>query len=140
MKIRMIFGDQLSEAISSLSDLDKDQDVVLMAEVLDEATYVQHHKKKLVLIFSAMRHFAKALTANGINVDYVKLDDEENTGVLQGELARCLGRHDAEGVVVSSFETQCGAAAIDTEDLTSNPIRFFTHQKFRQSGAIICLA
>lgn len=72
-----------------------------MAEVLDEATYVQHHKKKLVLIFSAMRHFAKALTANGINVDYVKLDDEENTGVLQGELARCLGRHDAEGVVVT---------------------------------------
>ena len=30
--------------------------------------------------------------------------------------------------------------AIDTEDLTRNPIRFFTHQKFRQSGAIICLA
>ncbi len=101
MKIRLIFGDQLSEAISSLSDLDKDEDVVLMAEVSDEATYVQHHKKKLVLIFSAMRHFAQALAAEGINVDYVKLDDEENTGSLHGELARCLRRHDAEGVVVT---------------------------------------
>ena len=37
--------------------------VILMMEVWDEATYVRHHKQKIVLIFSAMRHFAEELRA-----------------------------------------------------------------------------
>ena len=84
-----------------------------MAEVLDEATYVQHHKKKLVLIFSAMRHFAKALTANGINVDYVKLDDEENTGVLQGELATRAVVHLCDRIQVYAFGGHILPAALN---------------------------
>ena len=40
-------------------------DTVLMMEVVEEATYVSHHKQKLTLIFSAMRHFAEELRARG---------------------------------------------------------------------------
>ncbi len=50
-KICFLLGDQLSLSLSSLRDLDKKNDLVLMAEVLEEASYVPHHKKKLVFIF-----------------------------------------------------------------------------------------
>ena len=39
--------------------------LVLMAEVMSECTYVPHHAKKIVLVLSAMRHFARALEACG---------------------------------------------------------------------------
>ncbi len=73
--LRFILGDQLTRAIPSLNGLDPAVDVVLMAEVMDEATYVPHHKQKIAYLFSAMRHFAEDLRAEGVTVDYVKLDD-----------------------------------------------------------------
>jgi len=38
--LRLVLGDQLSEGLSSLSDLDPKSDVVLMVEVIEEVTYV----------------------------------------------------------------------------------------------------
>jgi len=70
-----ILGDQLSLEISSLQDFKKKEDVVLMTEVVEEANYVKHHKKKLIFIFSAMRNFADLLVDKGFKVHYVKLDD-----------------------------------------------------------------
>ena len=58
-----------------------------MMEVVEEATYVRHHKQKIALIFSAMRHFAEELRREGITVDYVRLDDPANTGTFTGEVA-----------------------------------------------------
>lgn len=55
----VILGDQVSQNISSLRQANKSRDVVFMAEVMAEATYVRHHKKKFALVFSAMRHFAE---------------------------------------------------------------------------------
>ena len=57
--LHLILGDQLSNNISSLKDYDLNRDIILMCEIIEEATYVKHHKKKLVFIFSSMRHFAK---------------------------------------------------------------------------------
>ena len=54
-----MLGDQCSRGLSALADLDPARDVVLMAEVDAECTYVPHHKKKVVLVLSAMRHFAR---------------------------------------------------------------------------------
>ena len=71
-------------------DLDPATDHVLMAEVMAECTYVKHHPKKIVLVLSAMRHFAAALQARGVRVDYVRLDDPANTGTLPGELLRAF--------------------------------------------------
>lgn len=97
----LILGDQLSPAISSLADRTPDDTVVLMAEVADETTYVRHHKAKIVLVLSAMRHFAAELGQAGWTVDYVRLEDEGNTGSLTGEVARAIARHDARGVQVT---------------------------------------
>jgi deoxyribodipyrimidine photolyase-related protein len=88
-----VLGDQLSLSLSSLKRGDPARDVVLMAEVWDETQYVRHHKKKIAMIFSAMRHFAGELRGRGWTVDYVKLDDAGNTGSLSGEIARAMRRH-----------------------------------------------
>ncbi|MBV8849136.1 MAG: cryptochrome/photolyase family protein, partial [Methylobacteriaceae bacterium] len=99
--LRFILGDQLSRSISSLADLDLARDVVLMAEVMEEATYVRHHKQKIAFVFSAMRHFADALQNEGVRVDYIKLDDPQNTGSFSGELQRAVERHRPDRVVAT---------------------------------------
>ena len=45
--LRIILGDQLSLEMSALDDLDPRSDVVLMMEVMEENTYVGHHKQKI---------------------------------------------------------------------------------------------
>lgn len=99
--LRLILGDQLSTQISSLSDCDKDHDLIWMCEVWDEATYVKHHKKKIAFIFSAMRHFARELRDAGYNVHYTKLDDTDNAGCFTGEVTRAIKAHDIDQVVVT---------------------------------------
>ncbi|UUX48573.1 cryptochrome/photolyase family protein [Nisaea acidiphila] len=97
----LILGDQLSPSISSLQQADRARDRVLIAEVSAEATYVKHHKKKIAFLFSAMRHFAEELRADGWQLDYVRLDDAENTGTLSGEVARFAERHDVRRIVLT---------------------------------------
>ncbi len=99
--LRLVLGDQLSQGVAALRDLDKARDVVLMAEVQAECTYVKHHAKKLVLVLSAMRHFARALQARGVRVDYVTLDDPHNTQSLRGEMLRAVARHRPARVVAT---------------------------------------
>lgn len=88
-----ILGDQCSHKIASLAGVAKSDAVVLMMEVADETTYVRHHKAKIALILSAMRHFAAELEADGWTVDYVRLDDANNSGSFTGEIERALTRH-----------------------------------------------
>jgi len=88
--LRLVLGDQLSDTLSSLADLDPSRDVVLMAEVMSEASYVRHHKQKFALVFSAMRQFAERLRDRGAVVRYVRLDDPANTHSLNGEVLRAL--------------------------------------------------
>lgn len=96
-----ILGDQLSTDISSLADRTPADSVILMMEVAEETTYVRHHKSKIALILSAMRHFADELRAAGWTVDYIRLDDPANTGSFTGEVARAIGRHAPRGVQVT---------------------------------------
>ncbi len=102
--LRLVLGDQLSRSISSLRDIDLDHDTVLMAEVKAEATYVRHHKKKIAFLFSAMRHFAAALEDEGIDVRYVRHDDQHNEGSLAEEVRRAVRDGEFDQVVV----TECG--------------------------------
>ena len=102
--LRIILGDQLSFGISALVGLDPERDVVLMMEVMEvmeENTYVQHHKQKIVLVLSAMRHFADALRQTGVTVDYVTLEDPDNTGELTTEMRRAVARHTPDRVMVT---------------------------------------
>jgi deoxyribodipyrimidine photolyase-related protein len=99
--LRIILGDQLSPSISALSGLDRETDVILMMEVENEITQVKHHKQKVVLVLSAMRHFAAELRDRGLNVDYVRLDDPLNTQSFDTELRRAVKRHEPENIVVT---------------------------------------
>lgn len=99
--LRLILGDQLSRNISSLSDVDRDKDTILMCEVMDEATYVKHHKKKIAFIFSAMRHFADELRAQGMQVRYVALDNSDNSGSFKSEVRRALSNGTFDKIVVT---------------------------------------
>jgi len=100
MKLRLVLGDQLSTTLASLSDATHD-DLILMCEVNQEATYVKHHKKKIVFVFSAMRHFAKTLRDQGLRVHYVTYDDPKNTGSLRGEVEAQIQQHDISDIVLT---------------------------------------
>ncbi|RDV25958.1 cryptochrome/photolyase family protein [Alteromonas aestuariivivens] len=97
----LLLGDQLTESLEMFQCINKNTDAVLMAEVKQEATYVHHHKKKIVLLFSAMRHFARQLENSGIEVIYRTYDCADNQGSLQGEVMRQLKLRDWGRVVVT---------------------------------------
>lgn len=86
----LILGDQLSPGLSSLSACERARTTVLMSEVMDEACYVRHHKKKIAFLFAAMRHFADRLRQEGWAVRYVALDDRANCQSLEQEVARAV--------------------------------------------------
>ncbi len=99
--LRVILGDQLSESISSLNQCDRGNDIILMAEVMTEASYVKHHKAKLTFVFSAMRHFAQQLKSQGFQVCYVELEDKGNTGDLVSECQRWFSHYQLEQVIMT---------------------------------------
>ncbi|APD49951.1 cryptochrome/photolyase family protein [Francisella hispaniensis] len=99
--LRLILGDQLSQSISSLKDCYKANDIVMMCEVMQEASYVKHHKKKLVYVFSAMRHFALKLHKLGYKVCYTKLDDPKNTGSFYSEIQRVVEKLGIQKLIIT---------------------------------------
>jgi deoxyribodipyrimidine photolyase-related protein len=101
VNLHLVLGDQLNTAVTSLADADPSHDLIMMCEVLEEATYVKHHQKKLVFVFSAMRHFAAELREAGYQVHYVSLDDAENTGTFTGELTRAFRQFKPSKVIVT---------------------------------------
>ncbi len=102
MKLILILGDQLSTELSALRAADKSTDIVVMAEVVAEATYVKHHPKKIAFIFAAMRKFARALEDDGWSVRYTQLDDTHNAGSIIGELLRRMEETGAKDVLATS--------------------------------------
>ncbi|MFP4312875.1 MAG: cryptochrome/photolyase family protein [Alphaproteobacteria bacterium] len=97
----LILGDQLSRDISALQDFDPAQDHILMCEVMEEATYVRHHKKKIAFLFSAMRHFAQDIKERGCTIRYTKLDDKDNAGSFFGEVKRFCAHHKPQQIIVT---------------------------------------
>ena len=136
--LRIVLGDQLSLDLSALAGLDPGRDAVLMMEVAEECTYVPHHKQKIVLVLSAMRHFADELRLRGIAVDYVRLDASGNTGTLSGEVERATKRHRPDRLVVTEPGEWRVRAMVETWTvLTGRPVevrpddRFFaSHDRF----------
>ena len=95
----VILGDQLSFEISSLEKIRKNEDKILMMEVSDEIEYANHHKKKLVLIFSAMRHFANELKKNDFDVTYIEFDKSEKS--FTNELKRQCKEFNPESIKIT---------------------------------------
>lgn len=100
-RLVLVLGDQLSMDVAALRAADKTQDVVVMAEVREEGTYVRHHPKKIALVLTSMRKFASDLRDAGWTVDYTTLDDPENAGSVVGELLRRAEQHGASEVIAT---------------------------------------
>ena len=99
--LRLILGDQLSHQIASLRDIHIDTDIVLMAEVGAEVTYVKHHKRKIAFLFAAMRHFADELRRAGTTVIYRHFDDPDNGGSLESEVKQVIAARQISKLVVT---------------------------------------
>ena len=100
-RLVLVLGDQLSRDLSALNAADKSRDIVVMAEVMDEGTYVPHHPKKIALILSAMRHFAEDLRNDGWQVAYTRLDDPDASKSIVGELMRRGQAHGTSEVIAT---------------------------------------
>jgi deoxyribodipyrimidine photolyase-related protein len=100
-RLILVLGDQLTPDVAALRAADPARDVVVMAEVMAEATYAPHHPQKIALFLSAMRHFAADLAKQGWRVAYTRLDDPENTQSIPGELIRRAAETGATEVIAT---------------------------------------
>jgi len=104
MKLVLILGDQLNTSLSSLSEADPATDLILMAEVGEEASYVAHHKQKIALVFSAMRHFSYQLRDDGFIVVYEEYDPQKPDQRLFDAVTRTVAAHQPVKLLI----TECG--------------------------------
>ncbi len=75
--IRLLLGDQLNSNHSWFKLVDDTITYVLM-EIRSETDYATHHIQKIAGFFSAMQNFAIEMKANGHQVIYFHLNDENN--------------------------------------------------------------
>lgn len=134
--LRFILADQLSESLAALQGLDKKSDTVMFCEVMEEASYVPHHPKKIAFLFSAMRHFAHSLEAKGVQVRYVKLDDAKNTGGFTGEVQRAVAELKSEKIIVTEAGEYRVLAMIQSwQALLGIPVAILPDTRFLASHA-----
>jgi deoxyribodipyrimidine photolyase-related protein len=131
--LRLVLGDQLTPNVAALRDADPAHDVVLLAEVDGEATYVRHHKKKIAFIFAAMRAFADELRASGLTVRHVRITDPANTHAIAGEVARSLAEEGLSRVVA----TRCGEWRLD-RDMAGWAMSLGAPVEIREDDRFIC--
>ncbi|MFN9299006.1 MAG: cryptochrome/photolyase family protein [Acidobacteriota bacterium] len=93
MQLVVVLGDQLNHNSLAFDGLDPSHDLVFMAEVAAEASYVWSHKARITLFLSAMRHFRDELRARGFRVEYRTLDHPANLGSLEAEVRAAIERH-----------------------------------------------
>ncbi|KKO47195.1 deoxyribodipyrimidine photolyase [Arsukibacterium ikkense] len=108
-KLIVILADQLSPALASLREASS-EDLILMAEVKQEASYVSHHKHKIILLFSAMRHFAEVLRQQGYQVSY--LDYQQGFDSLTAAVQHTLQQQPQLQAIML---TECGEYRLQQE-------------------------
>ena len=77
----LVLGDQLTRQVGPLAGADPGRTSVLMVESEELARSLPHHRQKLVLCFSAMRHFAAELEADGFGVHYKRAAASFDDGI-----------------------------------------------------------
>ena len=103
----------------------------------EQTGYVRHHKAKIALILASMRHHAQALEQAGWRVDYVPLDDPDNSGSFTGEVARAIARHAPTRIVVTEpGEWRVLAAMEAWETLFGIPVIIREDSRFIASHAM----
>ncbi len=85
-RLVIVLGDQLDLDAAAFDGFDAVTDAVWMAEVAEESTHVWSSKPRTVMFLAAMRHFARALQADGRPLHYTRLDAPANAGSLAAQL------------------------------------------------------
>ena len=133
-RLIVVLGDQLTPGLASLRDADKTTDVVVMGEVGAEAGYANHHKKKLIFVFSAMRHFAEELRADGWRVDYARLDEDGFDDLTALIDAAVIRRRPAEILVTAPGEHRVAAEIAQWSTRFDAPVRVLEDDRFLASN------
>ena len=110
---------ECSRAVAQLPRTPDDSLVVCFIESVDKGASMPWHRQKLVLILSAMRHFADALIAAGYRVDYRRAP-----GYADGIAAAALEHHSTRVVATEGREQEMvdaldrAAALLDNVGIT----------------------
>ncbi len=107
MQLIWVLGDQLNLNTALFRGLEPSAGTVLFIESLPFARQHKHHKKKLIFLFSAMRHFAAELKKLGWNIRYIRFDSPEGALGFEQNLAALLTEE--EGGKYSSLRMMQGA-------------------------------
>ncbi|MFM8534583.1 MAG: cryptochrome/photolyase family protein [Acidimicrobiia bacterium] len=163
-RLVIVFGDQLNLDAALIRSLTAG-DTVLMMEVAGESRHVPSHMQRTALFLSAMRHFAAKLVRRQVRVRYVALDDPENTGAFETEIARAVAAlgpsqivctHPGEWRVVAMLERVRNSTGIPlsvlpdeqfitapdefaawAKDRTSLTMEFFYREQRRKTGYLM---
>ena len=98
--LRFVFSDQLSHSLSSFDRMSSN-DTVMLCELMEEVTFVQHHPKKIALWLASMRHFSDELRAKQITVRYIELKNPSNTQNLTQEVLRAVQDLNIERIIMT---------------------------------------
>lgn len=93
-----VLGDQLGPDNAALGSADPGRDVLFMVESDRALRKLGYHKKRLVLLLSAQRHFAEHMRREGWKVDYYAL----GKGVTwESALSAHVKKHKTERVILA---------------------------------------
>ena len=90
-RLLVVLGDQLDRDSALFDEIDRESDLVWMAEVAEESSHVPSSRVRIALFLSAMRHFRDELTARKLRVQYRELG-ADTTETLAGALAADIAR------------------------------------------------
>ena len=97
--IIILFVDQLSLKMSSLKDIDKKNDLIVMCETTDYFSLVPHHKIKIAYQLSCMRHFYEQLKKKGFRLDVTTITKKNNSQILHEELSTLITKHNPQKII-----------------------------------------
>ena len=130
----IVLGDQLWAESPALEHATAVDDRVVMIEAREEATYIPQHKIRLVLFFSAMRHFRDDLKDRGYSVSYSALDDHDNSGSIGAELKRLVQRHKPKQLVcLQPGDHRVRTTIEDVSSETGIPLKIVSDTHFMSS-------
>ncbi|MEY4001956.1 MAG: hypothetical protein RI968_1074, partial [Pseudomonadota bacterium] len=136
----VILGDQLDAGAPLLKDCDPDQDLLWMAEVMEESKHVWCSKQRAAVFLSAMRHFSQVLRERGLPLIYRRIDEGGNQQSLARELEAAIALHRPACVrmtapgdwrVLESIRSACRSANAPLEILEDSHF-FSTVADFRE--------
>jgi len=95
----LVLGDQLSPTSVAFQGFDPARDRVLMVEAREESEHVPSTKMRTAIFFSAMRHFAEALTERAMPLDYLCIGTHPFASIADA-LNDALARHRPDALVM----------------------------------------